>query len=191
MKRTWLLLLLFLPSIAAAESIPEKIGDGAKAVYKAADIDWGGKTLKWSFILTATATNGLRMLKEADHWDEKDILPGDTYHAVDLAYISGCVFLGILATNIWQHDEWTWRQKAALYAGTALATWEVGEGVYKSARYGNWFDNDPDHNRCAIPYYAWENGSFRDRFISTGYQSTIYLHTSRIALSSYLFARVP
>lgn len=191
MAKILLLLLLLLPTQVSADPVTEKIGDGAKAVYKAADIDWGGKSLKWSFLLTACATNSLRMLKEADQWDDKEILPGNTYHLVDAAYITGCLALGFMAANICQHEEWNWRQKAALLSSAALASWEVGEGTYKSARYGNWFDNDPDHNRCAIPYYAWENGSFRDRFISTGYQSTIYLHTSRIALSSYLFARVP
>lgn len=185
--RSFIIGLLLLPGVLQADPIT----DGAKAVYRAADVDWGGKTLKWSFVLTAVATNGLRMLKEADQWDEKEILPGDTYHAVDAVYIAGCLALGFMAANICQHEEWTWQQKAALLGGTALLTWEAGEGVYKAARYQNWFDNDPAHNRCAIPYYVWKDGALRDRFVSTNRTTTPLLHTGRIAVGTLLFSKVP
>lgn len=149
------------------------------------------KTLKTAFLTTVVATSSLRMLKEADEFDQRELLGKNTYHAVEFGIVCGLVATGFLTYAVVKQPEWTVREKTALLGSGLLAAWEVGEGTYKLKRWENWFDNDPAHNRNAIPWYQVHTKpfSFSDNFIGTGRTTTTLLHLGRISASAYLAAK--
>jgi hypothetical protein len=160
---------------------------------KVADPGWlKRKVLKNAFVLTVCATNTLRMAKEADEFDSRDLLGADSHHAIDIALVSGYIISGWLLYAVIDRNDWTWKDKTELISSTLFLSREFGEFTYQGMRHGDPFNNNPDWHRNELPGFSAKPTFpyLRDDMISTGRIGTPVVHISCTGIGSYLLGRV-
>jgi hypothetical protein len=183
---------LFLADPGICKGDP--ITDGVKyAGGKVADPDWlSRKALKYGFLTTICLTNSLRMAREADEFDSRDLLEKDSHHLVDIGIVAGCVLLGWEFYAIMERDTWTWKDKTQLISSGLFLCREFGEFTYQGMRHGDPFNNNPDWHKSELlgisakPTFPW----LRDDMISTGRVTTPSLHFALTGIGMNLMGRI-
>ncbi len=173
----------------------ESLGGAAKKVaVKVADTSWlGRKATKYGFIIAVCSTNSLRMAKEADNFDSRDLLGKNTYHTINALEILGWIASGYMLYAVIEREDWTWKDKTQLVGGTLSLAREFGEFTYQGLRRnGDFLNNNPDWHKNELTWFT-SKASFpwvQDRMIATGKVSTPALHLGFTALGASLLGGV-
>jgi hypothetical protein len=187
-----LLTLLILFNMSGICYSQESIIGTVYAKAKAPSSWIGRKATKYGFIFTVMATNSLRMAKEADNFDSRNLLGNNTYHTINALEVVGWIASGIMLYTVIERDDWTFKDKTKLIAGTLLLTRESGEFTYQGLRHGNPFNNNPDFHQNEIAWFTGKHGFpyLQDKMISTGTISTPALHIGMTGIGTYLIGGV-
>lgn len=185
------LLALMVPVAVHGENV---ITSAGKTVgKKIADPDWlSRKVLKYGFVVAVTSTNALRMAREADEFDDRDLLGTNSHHLVDLGIVAGLITSGYMLYAIVDRDSWDWKDRVSLITGTLAIAREAGEFTYQGMRHGDPFNNNPDWHRSELTWFtsAAKCPWVQDRMIATGQKATPALHIGFSAVGFNLIGRV-
>lgn len=194
MGRMGIMGLLLAVVLATAPAIARADGPVGAVVEKVKNPnDWlGRKALKYGYIVTICTTNSLRMAREADEFDSRDLLGTNSHHLVDLGIVAGCILIGWEVYAILERDSWNWQEKTALIgAGLSLAR-ETGEFTYQGMRHGDPFNNNPEYHQSEL-FWVGKRTDFpwvQDDMIGTGRIGTPAVHLGFTALGANLIGRV-
>ena len=155
---------------------PEAHGADLMAqIGKVTDTSWlEQQTLKWGFIGTVCAAQGLTGLTEGYHWTRHSNYGGSylvnsgNYHVYETARRSAWILSGWLAYANYRDSDLNTVGKVRRTLTALCWGRDTMEWLYKFQRYGNPFDYSEAHNRCAMVYFGFRGGRLVDISIGTG-----------------------
>jgi len=158
--------LIFFLSVSAYANV-DVANVGKKFVFT----DWlQDETLKWGYVGSLCGYQALNGMCEGYHFrqEKTNLINGNNYHAfVTAQRLAGITTGWFMYGNI-RNKHQGWFNTCRRLLGGALISRNCFEWSYKYTRYGNPFDYSKAHNKHAMVYFGWKDGSPVDLYISTG-----------------------